>query len=197
MIKGIPGTQDLLNFGKIMSSTIKTSQGRKLYGSTNWHRNCFLKWSETMWVPGHRNFLCLLFLVYGEQASASMTFRASLVAQMVKKKICLQCRRLGFNPWVGKIPWRRDWQPILVFLPREFHVKRSLAGYSPWGHKESDTTEWLTLSLSMTFPEFQGAVQTVANQGRENMQRQGRARQETIHSLGAGFWFCLKIFELQ
>jgi len=47
------------------------------------------------------------------------------------------------------------------------------------------------------FPEFQGAVQIVANQGRENMQRQGRASQETAHSLGAGFWFCLKIFELQ
>ena len=53
----------------------------------------------------------------------------------------MSCGRLGFNPWVGKIPWRRKWQPTLVFLPGEFHEQRSLAGYSPWGHKQSDTTE--------------------------------------------------------
>ena len=52
-----------------------------------------------------------------------------------------------FNPWVGKIPWRRDWQLTPVFLPGEFHGQRSLAGYSPWCHKESDMTEQLTLSL--------------------------------------------------
>ena len=52
--------------------------------------------------------------------------------------------RPGFNPWVGKIPWRRQWQPTPVFLSGEIHGQRSLAGYSPWGHKESDTTEWLT-----------------------------------------------------
>ena len=44
-------------------------------------------------------------------------------------------------------PWRREWQPTPVLLPGEFHGLRSLAGYSPWGHKESDTTERLTLSL--------------------------------------------------
>ena len=49
--------------------------------------------------------------------------------------------RLGFNHWVGKIPWRREWQATPVFLPREFHGQRSLVGYSQWGHKESDTTE--------------------------------------------------------
>ena len=43
--------------------------------------------------------------------------------------------------WVGKIPWRRVWQSTPVFLPREPHGQRSLSGYSPWGHKESDTTE--------------------------------------------------------
>ena len=46
-----------------------------------------------------------------------------------------------FNPWVWKIPWRRAWQPTPVFLPRKFHGQRSLAGYSPWGHKESYITE--------------------------------------------------------
>ena len=45
------------------------------------------------------------------------------------------------DPWVGKIPWRRKWQPTPVFLPGELHGQRSLACYSPWGHKESDMTE--------------------------------------------------------
>ena len=49
------------------------------------------------------------------------------------ERICLHCRRLGFNPWVGKIPWRRTWLSTPVFLPGESHGQRSLAGYSPWG----------------------------------------------------------------
>ena len=44
----------------------------------------------------------------------------------------MQCRRLGFDSWVGKIPWRREWQPIPVFLPGEFHKQRSQVDYSPW-----------------------------------------------------------------
>ena len=47
----------------------------------------------------------------------------------------------GFNPSVGKIPWRRARQPTTVFLPRESHGQRSLAGYSPWGCTKSDKTE--------------------------------------------------------
>ena len=53
----------------------------------------------------------------------------------------------GFDPWVGKIPCRRKWQPTLVFLPGESHGQRRLTGYRSWGHKESDTTEWLTDSV--------------------------------------------------
>ena len=60
-----------------------------------------------------------------------------------KKKICLQCRRPAFDPWVEKIPWRRKWQPTPVFLPGESHGQRSLAGYSPWGHEVSNMTEGL------------------------------------------------------
>ena len=50
-------------------------------------------------------------------------------------------RRYAFGPWVGKIPWRREWQPTPVFLPGESHGQRSLAGYCPWVRKESDMTE--------------------------------------------------------
>ena len=57
------------------------------------------------------------------------------------------CGRPEFNPWVGKILWRREWHPTPVFLPGESHGQRSLVGYSPWGRKESDTTEQLSLLL--------------------------------------------------
>jgi len=50
-------------------------------------------------------------------------------------------KRCGFGPWVRKIPWRRPWQPIPVFLPGESHGQRNLVSYSPWRHKESDMTE--------------------------------------------------------
>ena len=46
-----------------------------------------------------------------------------------------------FDPWVGEILWRREWQPTPVFLPGESHGRRSLVGYSSWGRRESDTTE--------------------------------------------------------
>ena len=57
-----------------------------------------------------------------------------------KESTC-QYRRVRFYLWVGKIPWRRKCQPIPVFLPAKSHGQRSLAGYSPWGCKKSDTTE--------------------------------------------------------
>ena len=56
---------------------------------------------------------------------------------------CRSCRRHGFNPWVRKIPWRREWLPTPIF-----QGQRSLVGYSPWGCKESNMTEQLTLSLA-------------------------------------------------
>jgi len=51
----------------------------------------------------------------------------------------------SFDPWVGKIPWSREWLPIPVFLSGVFHGQRSLVGCSPWGHKESDMIEQLTV----------------------------------------------------
>ena len=54
------------------------------------------------------------------------------------------CRRRGFNPWVGKIPWRRDWIPTRVFLHEKFHGQKSLAHYSPWDCKESDRTKQMS-----------------------------------------------------
>ena len=65
---------------------------------------------------------------YPGYTAAHRVSRASLVAQT-------------FNPWIGKIFWKRKWQPTPVLLPGKFHGLRSLVGYSPWGHKESNTTE--------------------------------------------------------
>ena len=54
---------------------------------------------------------------------------------------------LGLIPGLGRFPWRREQLPTPGFWPREFRGQRSLAGYNPWGRKELDTTEQLTLSL--------------------------------------------------
>ena len=54
------------------------------------------------------------------------------------KRICLPSRRCRFSPWVGKIPWRRKWQPTPVFLPGKSHGGRKLADFSPWGLREFD-----------------------------------------------------------
>ena len=81
-------------------------------------------------------------------------------------------RRPRFDPWVGKIPWRREWKPTPVFLPGEFHGQRSLVGYSPWDCKESDTTEQLGIaystkdlmrSASVQFSSFQFSHSVVSN----------------------------------
>ena len=69
---------------------------------------------------------------------------ASVKKKKNNKKPACRCRRhrrCGFDPWVGKIPWRRTWQPTPVCLPEESHGERSLACYSPWRHKELDMTE--------------------------------------------------------
>ena len=47
----------------------------------------------------------------------------------------------GFDPWVGKIPWRKKWYPTPVFLPGKFYGQRNFVDYSPWGHKELDAPE--------------------------------------------------------
>ena len=71
-----------------------------------------------------------------------------------KESTC-QCRRLGFDPWVRKIPWRRKWQSTPVFFSGKSHGQRSLAGYSPWGHKELDTTQQLSNNDNCIF-RYQG-----------------------------------------
>ena len=64
---------------------------------------------------------------------------------------CRRHKRLGFDPWVEKMPWQSTWQPTPVFLPGESHEQRSLAGYSPWGCKELDMTKHACILFYIIF----------------------------------------------
>ena len=77
------------------------------------------------------------------------------------KASCLQCGRPGFNPWVGEILWRRKWQPTLVLLPGKSRGQRSMVGYSPQGHKESDTTDRLHFTNINMFLHLKDILQSV------------------------------------
>ena len=84
---------------------------------------------------------------FSQKSTLGQSLRASLVAQTVKKLLVMQETQV----WsLGQEdPLEKGWLPTAVLLPGEFHGQRSLAGYSPWGCKETDPTEWLTLSLSL------------------------------------------------
>ena len=73
----------------------------------------------------------------------------------------------GFNPWVGKISWRRKWQPTDIVLPGKSHGQRSLVGYSPQGHKQLDTTERLHFHFHniIGLPHWLNGKETVCNAG--------------------------------
>ena len=119
-------------------------EGEFLISSLDFSMNYHLSWvtcSLESWI----------FVKY----TKLMIYWASLVAQMVKNPLAI-CGKPGFDPWVWKIPWRRAWQPTLVFLLRESHGQRSLSGYSPWGRKESDTSERLSPAqwFIRYFPKF-------------------------------------------
>ena len=66
----------------------------------------------------------------------------------VKESAC-NCRRTEFNSWVRTEFWRKEWLLTPVLLPGEPHGQRSLVGYNPWGHKESDMTEWLHIQCPL------------------------------------------------
>ena len=116
-------------------------------------------WSQDVCIPSHftslnldvtvhlwPSFMCLSMLRFGHDYWYCYHFNSHIYSLLgfpggsVAKKPACQCRRRGFDPWSRKMPWRRKWQPTPVFLPGKSHGQRSLVGYSPWGHKESDTT---------------------------------------------------------
>ena len=83
-----------------------------------------------------------LFLIEMEKAQTKRDLE--LPRWFSGKESASQCRshrRHWLNPGVRRVPWRREWQPTLVFLPGECHRQRSLACYDSWGCKESNTTD--------------------------------------------------------
>ena len=72
-----------------------------------------------------------------------------LLGWFTGKESDCQCRRHRFDPWVRNMPWRRKWQSTAVFLPGKSHGQKALACYSPWGYKQSDTTERLGMHTCM------------------------------------------------
>ena len=91
--------------------------------------------------------------------SFSFAFNSALYVQVGSsegKATAYNTGDLVFNPWVRKIPWRRQWQPTPVFLPGKSHGLRSLVGYNPWGHKELDTTERLHFTTALYSSFFIG-----------------------------------------
>ena len=110
-----------------------------------WHTPEWFRAGATVRLPGFKFFcshphqLCgfrlgFLPLLQNTEAYAHLT-------GLLWDHFCkTPCWRPDFDPGVGKIPWRRQWQPTRVFLPGELHGQRSLVGYNPWGCKESDTT---------------------------------------------------------
>ena len=98
-------------------------------------------------IDGNDIYLLLLLLLpfTGIVNHQELFLHMGLPGGSDDKKICLQCRRPGFDAWVRNIPWRRERLPTPVFLPGESHGQGSLEGYSPWSCRESDRTERLML----------------------------------------------------
>ena len=82
-------------------------------------------------IPNSLSFDSLLLIIQVKPNISFSLHTAILASGSVVKKLW----RCGFNPWAGKIPWRRKWQPTPVFLPGKYHGHRSLAGCSTWCHK--------------------------------------------------------------
>ena len=86
-----------------------------------------------------------------------MTFLNGLPWWLSNKESACQRRRFRFDPWDGKIPWRRKWQTTPVSLPAKSCGQRSLVGYSPWSHKRV-RQDLLTKQQQITFFESDSVV---------------------------------------
>ena len=96
--------------------------------------------AKSLWIISVIQHFVILILRGFSTFKLTDFYMTFLVVQMVKC-LFLQYGRPGFDLWVGKIPWRKKWQSTPALLPGKSHGQRSLVGYSPWGRKESDTTE--------------------------------------------------------
>ena len=100
--------------------------GGRWEGHSGWGHTCPCGWFMSM---------------YGKKKKTPQYCKVIILHLKKKKESAYQCRRHRFDPWVGKIPWGRKWQPTPVFLPWNSQGQRNLVGYGPWVLKESDKTE--------------------------------------------------------
>ena len=91
----------------------------------------------------HVNVTCFHLFGTGQLLFHVLILLWGLLWWFSGKESTCQCRRHRFSLWVGKIPWRRKWQPTPLFLPGKSHRQRSLMGYSPWFHKRVKH-DWVT-----------------------------------------------------
>ena len=115
-----------------------------------------LEWAAIPFSRGSswpRNWTCIsciagrFFTIWATREDPIFFLRGGMLLWWLRWwGIFLLCRRPEFDPWVEKIPWRREWLPTLIFLPGKLRGQRNLVGYSVGGPKELDTTEKLTLS---------------------------------------------------
>ena len=94
----------------------------------------------TEMLQNHSIYFCLLFQKRDLFAIYQRPLWGSLVAQWLKKKSAFQCKRCEFDPWVGKIPWRRKWQPSPVFLPGKIPQKEEPGEPQSMESQELDKT---------------------------------------------------------
>ena len=121
------------------SMTLQETILFEIHENKHWNLTISLLLLERFWCA----LICLsINKPWNKQTNKSKTTPPNHPVRLEEsRKIHLQCRRLGFDPWVGKIPRSRKWQSTPVFLPRKSNGQKSQAGYSPWGHKELDMTE--------------------------------------------------------
>ena len=105
------------------------------------------------------------------------------------KEFACQCRRHGLDPSVRKILWIRKWWATLVFLPGKIHGQRSLVGYSPWGRKESDTTEQLINRCFRQIPITVKDVSRTTNQATNTSAFFVSHATKIVYSRFLTFWF--------
>ena len=111
---------------------------------------CFIYWTHSMWdlssptrdqTYSLHQELRILTTGPSGKSRYSIYIVFGLPGGSDSKESACNAGHVSSIPGLGRFPWRREWLPTPVCWPGEFHGQRSLVGYSPWGHKESETTE--------------------------------------------------------
>ena len=140
VIRRDQGLQSCLNtfYGQCHKKATRTHKKSKESISANFSKPCQMR---------SKSFGVLALLSQWETDILYFPLKLKLIKTLTffglpwwLKRIHLLCRRRRFDSWVRRIPWRKQWVPTPWFLPGKSHRQRSLTGYSPQGHKESDRT---------------------------------------------------------